>query len=67
MFETLESFSIFFFSVAGLLLAGILFEEKFIALEDKFDKKRSEKRNAIRKQNSKEARRCDSRRAQQAD
>ena len=45
MFETLESFSIFFFSVAGLLLAGILFEEKFIALEDKFDKKRSEKRN----------------------
>ena len=45
MFATLEGFSIFFFSVAGLLLAGILFEEKFIALEDKFDKKRSEKRN----------------------
>lgn len=37
MFATLESFSIFFFSVGGLLLAGILFEEKFIALEDKFD------------------------------
>lgn len=56
MFATLEGFSIFFFSVASLLLAGILFEEKFIALEDKFDKKRSEKRNAIRKQDSKKAR-----------
>ena len=37
MFESLSSFSIFFFSVASLLLIGILFEEKFIALEDKYD------------------------------
>lgn len=37
MFETLGSFSIFFWSVASLLLVGILFEEKFLALEDQFD------------------------------
>lgn len=37
MFETLGDFSIFFWSVASLLLAGIIFEEKFLALEDRFD------------------------------
>lgn len=61
MFETLEAFSVFFFGIGSLLLIGVLFEETFIALEDKIDKKRSEKRNVIRKQNSKEARRCGSR------
>lgn len=54
MFTSLSSFSIFFFSVASLLLIGILFEEKFIALEDKFDayverKKRQKKQEQIRK------------------
>ena len=53
MFETLEGFSIFFFSVAGLLLAGILFEEKFIALEDKYDERRRAKKNADCRKNSK--------------
>ena len=37
MFDTLQGFSIFFFSVSGLLLAGIIFEEKIISLEDKID------------------------------
>lgn len=40
MFESLASFSVFFFSVAALLLIGILFEEKFLALEDKYDKRK---------------------------
>lgn len=53
MFETLEGFSIFFFSVAGLLLAGILFEEKLIALEDKYDERRGAKKNADCRKNSK--------------
>lgn len=46
MFESLGSFSIFFFSVASLLLAGILFEEKFLALEDKYDAWLEKKRNS---------------------
>ena len=37
MFETLGSFSIFFFTVASFLLLGIIFEEKLLHLEDKFD------------------------------
>lgn len=37
MFETLASFSVFFFSGVALLLIGIIFEEKFLALEDKYD------------------------------
>ena len=52
MFTSLSSFSIFFFSVASLLLIGILFEEKFLALEDKFDayidrKKKQKKQSQI--------------------
>lgn len=54
MFASLSSFSIFFFSVASLLLIGILFEEKFLALEDKYDaylerKKQQKKQEQIRK------------------
>ena len=54
MFPALSSFSIFFFSVASLLLIGILFEEKFLALEDKFDayidrKKKQKKQSQIHK------------------
>ena len=57
MFESLSSFSIFFFSVATLLLIGILFEEKFLALEDKYDaylerKKQQKRREQIRKNNA---------------
>lgn len=47
MFETLGSFSVFFFSVATLLLLGIIFEEQCLALEEKIDNKlktRKEKR-----------------------
>lgn len=48
MFETLGSFSLFFWSVGGLLLLGIVFEEKFIALEDKIDAKRAKKKTTIK-------------------
>lgn len=52
MFETLGNFSIFFWSVATLLLIGILFEEKFLVLEDKFDtwleKRKQQKHNTSR-------------------
>ena len=48
MFETLGSFSLFFWSVGGLLLLGIVFEEKFIALEDKLDAKRAKKKTTIK-------------------
>lgn len=44
MFESLASFSVFFFSVAALLLIGILFEDKFIALEDKYDKRKENRK-----------------------
>ena len=54
MFSSLSSFSIFFFTVATLLLAGIIFEEKFLSLEDKFDdyikrKKQQKRAEKIRK------------------
>lgn len=48
MFETLGGFSLFFWSVAGILLLGIVFEEKFIALEDKLDAKRAKKKTTIK-------------------
>lgn len=48
MFETLGSFSLFFWSVAGLLLLGVVFEEKFIALEDKINAKRAKKKTTIK-------------------
>ena len=34
MFETMSSFLWFFFITLGLILTGILFEEKLIAFED---------------------------------
>ena len=37
MFSTLSGFSVFFFTVGALLLAGILFEEKFLQIEDRID------------------------------
>ena len=42
MFATLESFSIFFFSVGGLLLVGILFEDKFDAYIERRKRARKE-------------------------
>ena len=50
MFATLESFSIFFFTCLALIVLGIVFEEKLVALEKKIDRKishrKSVKRNA---------------------
>lgn len=35
MFETMQSFLMFFFPVLALILIGIAFEERLIALEDR--------------------------------
>lgn len=35
MFETMQSFFAFFFPVLALIVAGILFEEKLVALEQR--------------------------------
>lgn len=52
MFDSLSTFSIFFFTVSAILLIGIIFEEKFLALEDKFDtwleKRKQQKHNTNR-------------------
>ncbi len=49
MFTTLESFSIFFFSCLALVVLGIVFEEKLVALEKRIDKKIAQKKAAKRK------------------
>ena len=48
MFATLESFSIFFFIGLALIVLGVIFEEKLIAIENKIAKKVRRKK-AIRK------------------
>ncbi len=53
MFTSLSTFSIFFFSVAAFLLIGIIFEEKFLKLEDKFDDYFAGKRKAKKSQQTK--------------
>lgn len=49
MFATLESFSVFFFTSLALIILGIIFEDKFIALEKRIDKKIAQKKAAKRK------------------
>ncbi|MBQ8502784.1 MAG: hypothetical protein IJ491_00710 [Clostridia bacterium] len=49
MFATLESFSIFFFTCLALIILGIIFEEKLIALEKRIDKKIAQKKAAKRR------------------
>lgn len=41
---TLSSFTAFYFSLAAFILFLFLFEDKLIALEEKYDKKRKNKR-----------------------
>ena len=52
MIDSLSTFSIFFFTVSAILLIGIIFEEKFLALEDKIDtwleKRKQQKHNTSR-------------------
>ena len=50
MFSSLSSFSVFFFAVAAILLVGIIFEEKFLHLEDKFDDYIEKKKKQRRRQ-----------------
>ena len=38
MFSSLESFSVFFFTCLILIILGIVFEEKLIEVERKFDR-----------------------------
>lgn len=44
MFASLESFNIFFFPCLALIILGIVYEEKLIALEEKCDRKRKGKK-----------------------
>ncbi len=46
MFANLESFSIFFFISLAFIVLAIVFEDKLVALEKKYDKKRAAKRQA---------------------
>ena len=43
---TLGSFSAFFWTLAGIILLMLVFEDKLLALEEKFDKKREAKKRA---------------------
>ena len=52
MFATLESFSVFFFTCLTLIILGIIFEEKLIAIEKKVDKKLAQKKAAKRRQHT---------------
>ncbi len=56
MFATLESFSIFFFTCLALVVLGIIFEEKLVAIEKKIDKKIAQKKVAKRKNEIKKLR-----------
>ncbi len=54
MFATLESFSIFFFIGLALIILGVIFEEKLIAVENKIAKnirrkKYAKKQAAVKK------------------
>ena len=46
---TLSSFSIFFWTLAAIILVMLVFEEKFLALEAEFDRKRAMKKKAAKK------------------
>ncbi len=48
MFANLESFSIFFFTCLALVVLGIVFEERLIALEKKIDRRIAQKKNSKR-------------------
>ena len=43
---TLGTFSAFFWTLAGVILLMLVFEDKLIALEEKYDKKREAKKRA---------------------
>lgn len=43
---TLGTFSAFFWTLAAVILLMLIFEDKLIALEEKYDKKREAKRRA---------------------
>lgn len=63
MFTSLSSFSVFFFTVAAFLLIGIIFEEKFLQLEDKIDnyfkrKKYEKNQRKIREFHAQKQQRC---------
>lgn len=44
MFASLESFSLFFFISLALIVLGIVFEDKLIALEEKRIEKKTQKK-----------------------
>lgn len=44
MFETLSGFTAFYFSLAAIIILMLVFEDKLIALEEKHDRKRKNKR-----------------------
>ena len=48
---TLGTFSAFFWTLAAIILAMLIFEDKLIALEEKYDKKREAKRMAAKRTN----------------
>ena len=52
MFSSLESFSVFFFSGLILLILGIIFDDKLIALERKIDRWYSNRRYYKNRYNS---------------
>ncbi len=46
MFSSLESFSIFFFVCLGLIVLGIIFEDKLIEIEERVSKNGKSKQKA---------------------
>lgn len=46
MFFTIQSFTYFFWLLGGLILLMIIFEDKLLALEAKYDKKKAAKKRA---------------------
>ena len=44
MFASLESFSVFFFTCLALVVLGIAFEDKLIAIEERYDAKKKQKK-----------------------
>ncbi len=40
------AFSLFFWTLAGIILLMLIFEEKLIALEDEYDRRKAEKKRA---------------------
>lgn len=45
MFNSIESFSVFFFTCLALIILGIVFEEKLIEIEDRLANKRKERKH----------------------